>query len=71
MFTEELDRNQKSSYIRCINNSFSGFKEAEKVAGKCFVLIIRRTDDWKKLSKNVGHHNLNLFKEIVAGKANE
>ena len=54
-----------------INNSFLELKEARKVAHKCFVLIIRRTDDWKKLSKNVGHYNLNIAMEIVAGIAKE
>lgn len=65
-FIKELDGSQKSSNICCINNTFSGLKEAEKVAGECFVLIIRSTDDLKKLSKNAGHQNLNLFREIVA-----
>lgn len=53
------------------NSSFLELKEARKVACKCFVLIIRRTDDWKKLSKNVGHYNLNIAMEIVAGIAKE
>lgn len=53
------------------NNSFLELKEAREVACKCFVLIIRRTDDWKKLSKNLGHYNLNIAMEIVAGIAKE
>lgn len=53
------------------NSSFLELKEARKVACKCFVLIIRRTDDWKKLSKNVGHYNLNIAMVIVAGIAKE
>lgn len=33
--------------------------------------LSRRTDDWKKLSKNVGHYNLNIAMEIVAGIAKD
>lgn len=54
-----------------INNSFLELKEARKVASKYFELIIGRTDDWKKLSKNVGHYNLNIAMETVAGIAEE
>ena len=57
--------------MRSINNSFLELKEARKVASKYFELIIGRTDDWKKLSKNVGHYNLNIAMETVAGIAEE
>lgn len=59
-------------YLICyINNSFLGIKESDKISGKYFVLVIKRIDDQKNLSKNVEHHHPNTSMEIIAEKGNE